>query len=427
MSSFEKLGNLISFRTGKLNSNAAVVDGEYPFFTCSQETYRTSICSFNTECVLLAGNNANGIYPLKYFKGKFDAYQRTYVFEPLNKEQLETRYLYFALRPQLEHLRSISTGAATKFLTLTILREIEIACPPIGVQRRIATILSAYDDLIENNTRRIAIFEEMAWRLYEEWFVRFRFPGHEQVRMVESELGLIPEEWGIGTLSNVVENLRQATKAGNHLSGRHYVPIDCIAKKSLVLAEDNSWEEAQSSLVLFERGDILFGAMRPYFHKVAIAPYPGVTRTTCFVLRPKDSSLSAFAALTMFSDAVVAYASAHTQGATIPYAVWDGSLANFKIVLPPQEMLERFEAAVSPMLRWLMQISHVKKTSASNAICCCPNSSPARSTFPPFPKRGLSPHDYQAHRQGFRARFLRSQSRRSAHALPVCVPWLGDG
>ena len=73
-----KLGDLVSFKTGKLDSNAAVPNGDYPFFTCSQETLRTNTFSFDTECVLLAGNNANGIYPLKYFHGKFDAYQRTY-------------------------------------------------------------------------------------------------------------------------------------------------------------------------------------------------------------------------------------------------------------------------------------------------------------------------------------------------------------
>src|SRR5205823_3554663 len=99
------------------------------------------------------------------------------------------------LEPQLELLKSISTGAATKFLTLTILGEIRIANRPISTQRRIATILSAYDDLIENNTRRIKILEEMAQMLYREWFVNFRFPGHENVEMVESELGLIPEGW----------------------------------------------------------------------------------------------------------------------------------------------------------------------------------------------------------------------------------------
>ncbi|EQD70672.1 type I restriction-modification system specificity subunit, partial [mine drainage metagenome] len=67
--------------------------------------------------------------------------------------------------------------------------------PTLQEQRRIAAILSAYDDLIENNTRRIAILEEMARRIYEEWFVRFRFPGHEQTRMVDSDLGPMPEGW----------------------------------------------------------------------------------------------------------------------------------------------------------------------------------------------------------------------------------------
>lgn len=72
-----KLSELVSFKTGKLNSNAAVLNGKYPFFTCSQETYLTNTYSFDCECCLLGGNNANGVYPLKYYNGKFDAYQRT--------------------------------------------------------------------------------------------------------------------------------------------------------------------------------------------------------------------------------------------------------------------------------------------------------------------------------------------------------------
>lgn len=203
----EKLGHLVSFKTGKLNSNAAVKNGKYPFFTCSQETYRTDTFSFNTTCVLLGGNNANGIYPLKYFSGKFDAYQRTYIIEPLDINRLDTRYLYFAMSRQLDKLRSISTGAATKFLTLTILRDIEIEFPKLKAQRRIASILSAYDDLIENNTRRIAILEEMARRIYGEWFVHFRFPGHEKVKMVDSELGKIPERWEIKRVGQIIQRL----------------------------------------------------------------------------------------------------------------------------------------------------------------------------------------------------------------------------
>jgi type I restriction enzyme S subunit len=162
------LGEVAAFKTGKLDSNAAVPNGNYPFFTCSQETLRTNTYSFDTECVLLAGNNANGIYPLKYFNGKFDAYQRTYVVTSRNRQVLTTRFLYYALRPKLSQFRSVSTGAATKFLTLSILNETEIEVPPLPVQHRIAGILSAYDDLIENNQRRIKILEEMARSLYRE-------------------------------------------------------------------------------------------------------------------------------------------------------------------------------------------------------------------------------------------------------------------
>jgi type I restriction enzyme S subunit len=198
-----KLGELVAFKTGKLDSNAAVPDGDYPFFTCSQETLQTNTFSFDTECVLLAGNNANGIYPLKYFHGKFDAYQRTYVVKPRDTEVLTTKFLYYALRPKLSELRSFSTGAATKFLTLTILNETEIQVPPLPVQRRIAGILSAYDELMENSQRRIRLLEAMARALYREWFVHFRFPGHEKLPRVASPLGEIPQGWEVNKLKDV--------------------------------------------------------------------------------------------------------------------------------------------------------------------------------------------------------------------------------
>lgn len=198
-----KLGELVTFKTGKLDSNASVPNGKYPFFTCSQETLRTNTFSFDDECVLLAGNNANGIFPLKYFKGKFDAYQRTYVVRPRDTDVLSTRFLYYALQLKLDEFRSFSTGAATKFLTLKILNTTEIQPPPLPIQHRIAGILSAYDELIENSQRRIKILEDMARALYREWFVHFRFPGHEDVPLVPSPLGDIPQGWEVKKLKDV--------------------------------------------------------------------------------------------------------------------------------------------------------------------------------------------------------------------------------
>jgi type I restriction enzyme S subunit len=84
-------------KTGKLDSNAAELNGEYPFFTCSPETLRINTFAFDTEAVLLAGNNADGIYPLKYYNGKFNAYQRTYIIESLDDNRLNVKFLYYLL------------------------------------------------------------------------------------------------------------------------------------------------------------------------------------------------------------------------------------------------------------------------------------------------------------------------------------------
>ncbi len=199
------LGDLVEFRTGKLNSNAATPDGQFPFFTCSRETYRTDTFCFDGEAVLLAGNNANGVYPIKYFNGKFDAYQRTYIITTKDSGLLDNRYFYFAMQPKLEMLQTLSTGAATKFLTLTILKGLAFELPPLPTQQRIASILSAYDDLIENNTRRIEILEEMARRLYEEWFIQFRFPGHEAAEFNEEDGQSLPRGWCRVGLYDVAE------------------------------------------------------------------------------------------------------------------------------------------------------------------------------------------------------------------------------
>ena len=118
-----------SIKTGKLNSEAAVSNGIYPFFTCSQETYRTNTFSFDQEAVLLAGNNASAVYPLKLFQGKFDAYQRTYVITSTN-ELVSNKQLYFILKQQLNEFKGISSGTATKFLTMKILNPIPVIIAP---------------------------------------------------------------------------------------------------------------------------------------------------------------------------------------------------------------------------------------------------------------------------------------------------------
>ncbi len=105
-------------------------------------------------------------------------------------------------------LMSIAQGGATReALTKSKIETFEIPLPPLLTQRKIAVVLSAYDDLIENNTRRIAILEEMAQAIYREWFVNFRFPGHEKVKLTNSPLGKIPEGWKVARLETICERI----------------------------------------------------------------------------------------------------------------------------------------------------------------------------------------------------------------------------
>lgn len=139
--------------------------------------------------------------------------------------------VYYALRLQLELMKSISTGVATKFLTLTLLNKTQLPIPPISTQRKIVTILSAYDDLIEYNLRRIKILEEMAQNLYREWFVKFRFPGHEKTKFVDSPLGRIPEGWEVKRLDEVAIVHRGRSYRSTDIvqnGGLPFVNLKCI-------------------------------------------------------------------------------------------------------------------------------------------------------------------------------------------------------
>ena len=119
-------------------------------------------------------------------------------------KKCDPKFLMYSLVYFKPAILKLAISGAQRNLNGKSIKQFAIGAPPVVAQRRIASILSAYDDLIDNNTRRIAILEEMARRIYEEWFVRFRFPGHERARMIESELGLVPEGWLVVRLDDVL-------------------------------------------------------------------------------------------------------------------------------------------------------------------------------------------------------------------------------
>ncbi|MDY0221562.1 MAG: restriction endonuclease subunit S [Desulfobacterium sp.] len=254
------MADIVSMRTGKLNSNAAVDHGEYPFFTCSQQTFRIDHPVFDTEAVILGGNNAAGVFPLKYYKGQFNAYQRTYVIETLDLDVLSTRYLYYALHPVLSYFKSVSIGAATQYLTKGILDNFQIVLPPIGTQNSIASILSAYDDLIENNRRRIQLLEQAARLLYKEWFVHLRFPGHEHTKIIDG----VPEGWKKKKLGDVAATNAESYKANNLPNEINHIDIASV-KQGRILSKNKmpSSEAPGRARRKGADGDVIWSNVRP--------------------------------------------------------------------------------------------------------------------------------------------------------------------
>lgn len=160
-------------------------------------------------------------------------FQKSVAIVKADIKQVDRKWLYYYLLAEVGRLIGVAGGTAQKNLLLRDMRSFRINLPDRKTQVRIASILSAYDDLIENNTQRIAILEEMARSLYEEWFVRFRFPGHEGVRMVESEFGLVPAGWQLGTVADVAVVYRGRSYKGAELAdsgGRPFVNLKCMQR-----------------------------------------------------------------------------------------------------------------------------------------------------------------------------------------------------
>ena len=357
--SMSRLENLVTFKTGKLNSNAAKPDGEYPFFTCSQETFRTDTWSFDGEYVLLAGNNAAGVYPLKYFNGRFDAYQRTYAIQSRDENKLQNRFLFYALKPQLELLKSISTGAATKFLTLTLLNQTEIHLPEVHVQKQIISILSTYDDLIENNLRRIKILEEMAQNLYREWFVKFRFPGHEQVRMVDSTLGKVPAGWEVMSVSEAV-NLNPKLNIEKDKE-KFFVPMSGLSTDSMVITEFKY--RTGNNGAKFQNGDTLFARITPSTEHGKTSFVQCLTSddevafgsTEYIVMRSKNLNPYAVYFLARELD-FREHAIRSMTGASGRQRVQVSCFDYFFVAASTQDVLDKFEQAVTPNFRLIQNL-----------------------------------------------------------------------
>ena len=224
------------------------------------------------------------------------------------------------------------TGATGQLeLSKNNLRKLEVVVPPLPIQRKIASILSAYDDLVENNTRRIKILEEMAKTIYDEWFVKFRYPGHEKVKMVESELGMIPEGWEVKKLSEVVE-FWKGKKAKNIYEKSNdktipYLLIEGLKERKFLYTDDINriWAKKDNIIMVMDgasSGQVFIG-------------FTGFVGSTLGAFKIKDDLLSPYS-LYFFLKGRFKEISDKNVGAAIPHANKDYILSMRTVIPSPQ-------------------------------------------------------------------------------------------
>ena len=163
-----KWNDVFNTTTGKLDSNAAVANGKYPFFTCSKEPLKIDSYAFDQTALLLAGNNAAGKYDVKYYQGKFNAYQRTYVLSL--KHNWSYKLFQYQLEDKLLYLQTKSLGGLTKYLTLKILGELDFIVPPLALQNEFAAFVEHVDEQKQTVQQSLDKLELMKKALMQEYF-----------------------------------------------------------------------------------------------------------------------------------------------------------------------------------------------------------------------------------------------------------------
>ncbi len=251
-----RLGDYVSIMTGKLDANAAAENGKYPFFTCAVEPLKISTYSYDCECVLVAGN---GDLNVKYFFGKFDAYQRTYIIESKNKSVLSVLYLFWFLDKYVETLRKQSIGGVIKYIKLGNLTEAGIELLPIEEQRIIVNRLEKTDSLITNRKQQL---EKLDLLIKSRFIEMFGDPKHNDKSFKAVPVQEVAEDLFAGG------DKPQDNSLTPDETYKYPVYSNGVGEKGL-LCYSKTYRVNKQAITISARGAIGYSAIRnPYFTPV---------------------------------------------------------------------------------------------------------------------------------------------------------------
>jgi type I restriction enzyme, S subunit len=363
MATFPKktLDDMLVFYNGKVIKPKGI--GEYPVYGANgiiggDDNYKF----YNSIIIGRVGAYCGSV---QYCFGKFWASDNTIVVKPKTDNQ-DIRFLYYLLG--LQNLNNYAGGAAQPLVTQTVLKQVEAFCPPLPTQRKIAAILSAYDDLIENNLRRIKILEEMAQNLYREWFVKFRFPGHEQARFIDSPLGRIPEGWEVTTVEKTFIILGGGTPSKvvpeywNEGTVNWYTPTDLTASSSMFMEESSKKISElglrMSSARLFPSFSVMMTS-RATLGVISINTTEACTNQGFITCIPNER----FPLYTLFfwlKENVEYFISLGT-GATFK-EITKGIFKTIELIVPEQLIISQFEEVIQPFTLQILNLQRKNKS-----------------------------------------------------------------
>lgn len=262
---------------------------------------------------------------------------------------------YFLLAPKQQALLlKNQIGVHVGHVNMRDIRKLPLLdLPSLKEQKKLASILSAYDDLIENNRRRIQLLEESARLLYKEWFVHLRFPGHKHTKIIDG----VPEGWERKPLGELCYQYKKTIKPSEVSPDTPYIGLGNMPRKSITLSKWETSEKVTSNKYIFQKGDILFGKIRPYFHKVGFALCNGITSSDSVVLRVQKKIYYCYVLAYVSSNIFIQLASKTCrEGAKMPRADWK-YLEKHGVVVPSEMLLMEFSEQQSEILKQLKTLA----------------------------------------------------------------------
>lgn len=247
---------------------------------------------------------------------------------------LDNTYLKFLMMSEFvqNQLVARATGTTVIGIKQRELRQISLVIPPFTEQRTIAGILGALDDKIEVNRRMNVTLESVARAVFRQW-------------LVENEES---ENWEVGRLGDVAENIRRGANPNQINPDTHYIGLEHMPRKSIGLAEWSNASALESNKFAFKAGEFLFGKLRPYFHKVGIAPVDGVCSTDILVIAPKSPEWYGFVLGHISSTELINYTDSASTGTKMPRTNWS-DIAKYEVVLPPVSLVQKYNEIFLPM------------------------------------------------------------------------------